>query len=68
MANTDRDYRPFIPECTRRGIGRTTAFALAKVGMIETFKIGTRRYVYLDSLASLPERLKSHEAENGAAT
>lgn len=59
MANsTDhRDYRPFIPECTKRGIGKTKAYELANTGLLETFLIGTKRYVYLDSLGTLPERL-----------
>lgn len=66
MANTseqiDRDYRPFIPECTKRGIGRTTAYELANNGDLETFLIGRKRFVFLDSLATLPERLKAKQA------
>jgi len=58
-----RDFRPFIPECTKRGIGKTKAYELANAGLLETFAIGTKRYVYLDSLLSLPERL----AQRGAA-
>lgn len=59
MANAyeHRDYRPFIPECTKRGIGKTKAYELANEGLLETFLIGTKRYVYLDSLGTLPERL-----------
>lgn len=52
-----RDYRPFIPECSKRGIGKTKAYELAKAGLLETFPIGTKRYVYLDSLLTLPHRL-----------
>ena len=58
---TDRDYRPFIPECTKRGIGKTTAYELANTGLLDTFLIGRKRFVYLDSLATLPERLKRQE-------
>ena len=59
MASTNehRDFRPFIPECTKRGIGKTKAYELANAGLIDTFLIGTKRYCYLDSLATLPERL-----------
>lgn len=59
---TERDYRPFIAECTRRGIGRTTAYELANKGDLDTFLIGRKRFVYLDSLATLPERLKAKQA------
>ena len=46
-----------VPECKKCGIGRTVAFELAAKGLLETFTIGTSRYVYLDSLRNLPERL-----------
>lgn len=55
--NEQRDFRPFIPECTKRGIGKTKAYELANAGLLETFPIGSKRYVYLDSLLSLPARL-----------
>lgn len=57
-----RDYRPFIPECAKRGIGKTVAYELADQGLLETFLIGRKRFVYLDSIASLPERLKAKQA------
>ncbi len=59
MANQSeqRDYRPFIPECAKKGIGRTTAYELLNDGLVETFCIGRKRYVFVDSLATLPERL-----------
>jgi hypothetical protein len=56
-ATEHREFRPFIPECTKRGIGKTKAYELANAGLIETFTLGTKRYVYLDSLLSLPHRL-----------
>ena len=66
MASTsdqvERDYRPFIQECTKRGIGKTTAYELANSGDLDTFLIGRKRFVYLDSLAKLPERLKAKQA------
>lgn len=58
MANTnERDYRPFIPECTKRGIGKTKAYELADAGLLDTFLIGKKRFIYLDSIAALPGRL-----------
>lgn len=50
-------YAPLVPGCEAYGIGRTKAFELAAAGTIETFLIGSRRFVLLDSLESLPERL-----------
>ena len=66
-APTDRDYRPFVQEVTRRGIGKTKAYELAKAGLIETFLIGRVRFVYLDSLATLPQRMAAQQdAQAGA--
>lgn len=69
MASTSepREFRPFIPECTKRGIGRTKAYELVDEGLLETFLIGTKRYVYLDSLLTLPARLAAVRAQGGAA-
>lgn len=50
-------YRPLVTACAEHGISRSVAFELARLGKLETFTIGTRRYVYLDSLRTLPERL-----------
>jgi len=52
-----RDFRPFIPECAKVGIGRSKAYELANAGLLETVSIGRRRFVYLDSLYTLPGRL-----------
>lgn len=52
-----RDYRPFNIETARRGIGRTKAYELVNDGLLDTFLIGTRRYIFLDSLDALPQRL-----------
>lgn len=66
MTNQAREFGPFIPECTKRGVGKTSAYALAKSGDLETFTIGTKRYVYLDSLLTLPQRL-AERRKAGAA-
>jgi len=59
-----REFRPFIPECTKVGIGRSKAYELAKAGLLETVHIGNRRFVYLDSLYSLPSRLLTEAARS----
>jgi hypothetical protein len=58
-----RDFRPFIPECAKVGIGRSKAYELANAGLLETVSIGRRRFVYLDSLYTLPARLASEVRE-----
>lgn len=61
METTLREYGPFIPECAKRGIAKTRAYELAKAGLLETTTIGSKRYVYLDSLLTLPKRLADAE-------
>ncbi|MBV2208203.1 MAG: hypothetical protein KUL77_01385 [Thermomonas sp.] len=56
-------YRPMVETCREYGISRSVAFDLAKAGLIDTFRIGQRRYVYLDSLRTLPERLAAEAAK-----
>jgi len=56
-------FAPLVPACAAHGISRTVAFELSAAGLLDTFLIGKRRYVYMDSLRTLPERLK---AEGGA--
>ena len=53
-----RDFGPFIPECSKKGVGKTKAYELANAGLLETFQIGSKRYIYLDSLLTLPRRLQ----------
>lgn len=50
-------YAPLVEACKAHGISRSVAFALCKSGLIETFRIGKRRYCYIESLHSLPNRL-----------
>jgi hypothetical protein len=54
-------YRPLVPACADHGISRTVAFELARNGLLETFTIGARRYVRLESLRTLPDRLAVSE-------
>ena len=60
-------YGPLVPAAKAFGIGRSTAFKLAASGKLATVTIGTRRYVYLDSLRTLPERLAANDAAGGDA-
>lgn len=60
-------YRPLVEACEEHGISRTVAFELSRKGLLDTFTIGKRRYVRMDSLHTLPERLAANDAEGGAA-
>jgi hypothetical protein len=61
MDCTSPTYRPLVPACAEHGISRTVAFELARNGLLETFTIGARRYVRLESLRTLPDRLAADE-------
>ena len=52
-------YAEMVPECDRWDICRTEAFRLARLGLIDTFAIGRKRYVWIASLESLPARLRA---------
>lgn len=54
-------YGPLVEVCESHGISRTVAFELSDSKLLDTFKIGTRRYVYLDSVRTLPQRLQKKE-------
>lgn len=56
-------YSPLVKACLAHGIGRNTAFELARSGKLETFRIGSRRFVYTESLRTLPERLAAEAAK-----
>ena len=56
-------YRPLVTACAEHGISRSVAFELARAGKLASFCIGARRYVYLDSLRTLPERLAAEAAK-----
>lgn len=55
------DYAPLVKACKAFGIGKTKAFELASEGKIRTFLLGCRRFVYMDSLRSLPQRTGTSE-------
>jgi hypothetical protein len=52
-------FAPLVSTCAAHGICRSVAFKLAATGNLETFLIGQRRYVMLDSLKNL--RLKLNQ-------
>ncbi|MGO4549926.1 hypothetical protein AB4059_02325 [Lysobacter sp. 2RAF19] len=60
--NRTPEYAPFIPKAREYGIARSKAIELANAGLLDTFLIGRRRFVFLDSLRTLPERLAKMQA------
>jgi len=67
MRTENPTYRPLVTACAEHGISRSVAFELARLGKLETFTIGARRYVLLESLRTLPERLAANDDAGGAA-
>ena len=53
MRTPEPAYRPLVTACADHGISRTVAFEMARDGLLETFTIGARRYVLLESLRTL---------------
>ncbi|MBS0590295.1 MAG: hypothetical protein JSR65_06615 [Proteobacteria bacterium] len=64
--STAPTFGPLVETCRAHGISRSVAFELARAGKLQTFTIGTRRYVYTDSLRTLPERLAADAAKAAA--
>lgn len=60
-------YGGLVDVCAAHGIGRTIAFELARTGLLDHFKIGRRRMVYIDSVRTLPERLAARDAVGRSA-
>lgn len=65
--NTNAAFAPLVDICRAHGISRTVAFELASAGLIETFKIGTRRYAKTESIRTLPDRLARLKVEESEA-
>lgn len=57
----DPAFAPLVTACAAHGICRTVAYELAADGTLDTFLIGRRRYVYIDSLHTLPQRIAQRE-------
>ena len=64
VAAIEPTFAPLVPACARFGIGRCIAFKLAKEGMLDTFRLGQRTYVYIESLKSLPQRAGTREPKD----
>ena len=58
---SDPAFGPLVEECAKHGISRSVAYELVANGHLETFKIGAKRYVLVDSLRSLPGKLARQE-------
>ena len=56
--NIPLEFVPLVEGCEAHGIRRSMAFRLAREGILETFKIGKRRYVLVSSLKSLPRKMQ----------
>lgn len=50
-------FGPLVEVCNTFGISRTVAFELAADGLLDTFKLNSRRYVYIESVRTLPQRI-----------
>ena len=59
---SESTYGPLVEVCIAHGISRTVAFELSDKKLLDTFKIGVRRYVYLESVRTLPQRLQDAAA------
>lgn len=57
MLDISPRYAPLVPACKAYGVGRSSGFKYARSGDLEVVKIGSRTYVILESLRTLPERL-----------
>jgi len=64
MLPMDIRFGPLVECCRAHGIGRSVAFQLAEKGLLDTFKIGARRMVVLESLYALPSKLRGQGAAN----
>src|SRR3546814_11014702 len=57
--NEQRDFRSFISECAKIGIGQNKPYELSDAGLLENFTIGSKRYVHLDNLLTMQLRIAS---------
>lgn len=55
-------FGPLTETCAAHGISRSMAYKLIHDSLLDTFTIKGRRYVVLESLRTLPERLAAREA------
>ena len=62
-------YLRLVTACAAHGIKRSQAYLLARTGLLDTFTIGKTRFVYVESLETLPARLatRSPDLRRGGA-
>lgn len=66
--NSVQTFGRLVEECSKVGISRTLAFKLVRLGVLETFSIGKRRFVCLESLRTLPQRMPSGKPAYGGTS
>lgn len=61
-------FGPFVETCKAFGINRSRAYELADAGLLETFNVGRNRFIKIESLKGLPDRLAdaANDAEGAA--
>lgn len=64
---TEPAYGPLVAVCAAHGISRSVAFELARNGLLDTFTLGARRYVYTESVRTLPQRVAANDGKAAAA-
>jgi hypothetical protein len=56
------EFGPLVDTCAEYGIRRNQSFELVRDGLLDTFTIGKKRFVWRESLRTLPARLAQREA------
>lgn len=54
--NSSATFLPLIEGLRDHGISRGRGYELINAGLLDTFTLGRRRYVMLESLRTLPQR------------
>lgn len=55
-------FAPMVQFCREHGISRSQAYRLASRGTLQTFNIGRRRFVTVESIRQLPSTLNGGTA------
>lgn len=66
VTEVEPTYGPMVETCAKFGIKRTWAYELADAGLIDTFRLKSRRFVMIESLRSLPMRVMEIEQKDAA--
>lgn len=61
VERTEPAFGLLLDVCAAHGISRSVAYELVASGHLETFKIGAKRYVLVESLRALPGKLAGQE-------